>query len=132
MNTAEQRSWNMSRVPSKNTLLEVMVRRYLYSNGFRYRIKNTLPGRPDIIFPKKKIAVFVNGCFWHMHGCKLSNLPKTNIEFWLKKLTGNRIRDMETEFKLTSEGWKVIKLWQCDLKKRFYETMFTLTSLLNQ
>ena len=120
---AEQRSWNMSRIKSSNTGIEIKVRRYLFSHGYRYRIKTQLPGKPDIVFPGKKVAVFVNGCFWHLHGCKLSSIPKTNTEFWQKKLTANRDRDKLMEERLKSEGFKVIKLWQCELNRDFDSAM---------
>ena len=84
--TTEQSSRNMAKVRSKNTLLELRVRKELYARGYRYRLHYNLPGKPDIAFVKKKIAVFINGCFWHQHGCKKSKLPESNKEFWQSKL----------------------------------------------
>ena len=120
---AEQRSWNMSRIKASNTGIEIKVRRYLFLHGYRYRIKTRLPGKPDIVFPGKKVTVFVNGCFWHLHGCMLSSIPKTNTEFWEKKLTANRDRDKLMDERLKSEGFKVINLWQCELNRDFDSAM---------
>ncbi len=116
----------MSQIKGKNTKPEEMVRKYLFSQGFRYR-KNVrdLPGKPDIVLPKCKTCIFVNGCFWHKHeGCKYFVWPKNNAEFWRKKITGNAERDLRQQGELHSLGWKVIVIWECELKKgRFDETM---------
>ncbi|OPX88154.1 very short patch repair endonuclease [Pelotomaculum sp. PtaB.Bin117] len=123
VHSKEVRSYNMSRVKSKNTKLEEIVRKYLFSKGLRYR-KNvrTLPGCPDILLPKYKAAVFVNGCFWHVHeGHPCFKWPKSNTIFWQKKLNLNQIRDADNYKKLSVMGWKVIIVWQCELKKKCFE-----------
>lgn len=114
----ELRSLNMSRIPSKNTKPEEIVRKYLFKNGFRYR-KNvsTLPGKPDIVLPKYKTVVFVNGCFWHCHqGCKWFVPPKTNTEFWNAKFEYNVNRDKRNYRKLKELGWKIIIVWECEIR----------------
>lgn len=120
----------MSKIRSSDTALELKVRRYLFSNGFRYRIHYKLPGKPDIVFPKAKIAVFVNGCFWHIHGCKLSKIPATNTCFWKQKLSGNKQRDAEVTAALSEFGWKVIHLWECEIEENFEDSMAILRGLL--
>lgn len=113
------RSYNMSQIKSKNTKPENIVRTFLFSKGFRYR-KNykKLPGSPDIVLPKYKTIVFINGCFWHVHeNCRYFVWPASNIEFWKNKLEHNKKRDEENISKLTSMGWKVIVIWECELKK---------------
>ncbi len=117
--TKEIRSYNMSRIRSKNNKPEELVRKYLFSKGFRYR-KNVkaLPGCPDIVLPKYKTVIFINGCFWHMHeGCPFFVWPKSNEEYWTKKLIRNKERDYENQEKLKQMGWKVIIVWECELKK---------------
>jgi len=91
------------------------VRRAVFARGYRYRVRSTLPGKPDMVFPGRRIAVFINGCFWHMHGCSLSVIPGTNSEFWKRKLSKNRERDEEVRKKLEGDGWKVIVLWECEI-----------------
>lgn len=108
----------MSRIRGKNTKPEELVRKYLFSKGFRYR-KNvaSLPGKPDIVLPKYRVCIFVNGCFWHGHeGCKYFVWPKNNAEFWENKIYQNVHRDIKNNEKLTELGWKVIIVWECDLK----------------
>lgn len=109
----------MSQIRSKNTKPEEIVRKYLFSKGFRYRKNDKrYPGRPDIILPKYKTAIFVNGCFWHMHdGCPQFIMPKSNIEYWKPKLERNKRHDIENKIALEKQGWKVIVVWECDLKK---------------
>lgn len=112
------RSYNMSRIRGKNTKPELLVRKFLFAHGFRYRlhVKN-LPGNPDIVLPKYKTVIFVNGCFWHGHkGCRYFVLPKTRTEWWLQKIKGTWLRDKEAEIKLNVMGWKVITVWTCELK----------------
>lgn len=122
----EQRKRCMSHVRSKDTKPEVIVRKFLFANGFRYRLyKKDLPGRPDIVLPKYKTVIFINGCFWHGHlGCKYATIPKTNQEFWLAKIIGNIERDKLNYNKLHSLGWKVVEIWQCELKTEFRERTF--------
>ena len=117
--TQEQRHKNMQHIRSTGTKPEEMVRKYLFSQGFRYR-KNVakLPGKPDIVLPKYKTVIFVNGCFWHMHeGCKYFVWPKNNSEYWTKKITGNVERDKRNQAALEQEGWRVMVVWECELKK---------------
>ena len=116
--TPESRSRNMSRIPSKNTKPEETVRKYLFSQGFRYR-KNVsnLPGKPDIVLSKYNTVVFVNGCFWHAHqGCKWFVPPKSNSEFWQKKFAYNIERDEKNYNRLRDLGWKVIIVWECEVR----------------
>lgn len=115
----QTRSFNMSMIKGKNTKPEIVVRKYLFSKGFRYRINDKrYPGHPDIILPKYKTAIFVNGCFWHVHeGCADFVWPKTNVEFWRDKLKKNQIRDDRNYTLLREAGWKVIIVWECELGK---------------
>jgi DNA mismatch endonuclease (patch repair protein) len=112
------RSFNMSRIKGKNTKPEMLVRRFLFAHGFRYRLNvKTLPGKPDIVLPKYKTVIFINGCFWHGHkGCKYFVIPKTRTEWWLSKIKDTQKRDREAEIQLNVLGWKVITLWECQLK----------------
>lgn len=113
------RSYNMSRIRSSDTKPEEVVRKFLFSNGFRYRKNdNRYPGKPDIVLPKYKTVVFVNGCFWHAHeGCSCFVWPENNEEYWQKKLTNNAERDRRNYLALEQIGWKVIVLWECQLTK---------------
>ena len=114
----EARSRNMSNIPSKNTKPEETVRKYLFAQGFRYR-KNVskLPGKPDIVLPKYKTLVFVNGCFWHGHrGCKYFVPPKTNTEFWYTKFKYNQERDERNYQKLRDLGWRILIVWECEIR----------------
>lgn len=113
------RSYNMSCIKGKNTKPEEKVRKYLFSQGLRYR-KNEkrLPGTPDIVLPKYRTVIFVNGCFWHGHeGCRYFVVPKTNTDFWVNKIETNRQRDEKKTAELEQLGWKVIIIWECQLKK---------------
>ena len=115
----EVRSYNMSQIRAKENKPEILVRKYLFSRGLRYR-KNVkeLPGKPDIVIPKYRSVIFVNGCFWHMHeGCPKFVWPKSNEEYWIKKLNGNKRRDKANYEKLRNMGWKVIIVWECELKE---------------
>jgi len=126
------RSYNMSKIRSKNTKPEVIVRKFLFSQGFRYR-KNVriLPGCPDIVLQKYKTVIFINGCFWHVHeGCKYFVWPKSNVDFWNEKLIRNRCRDAENYTTLSNLGWKVIIVWECELKPTHINV--TLRKLSNQ
>ena len=117
--TKEKRSWNMSRIRSKNTKPEMIVRSFLFSKGFRYRLHNRkLPGKPDISNASKKIAVFVNGCFWHRHkNCKRSSIPKSNKEYWLNKLDNNIKRQEYSLNLLDKMGWNTFIIWECETKQ---------------
>ncbi len=129
--TPQKRSYNMSRIKATETKPEILVRKFLFSQGFRYR-KNVsnLPGKPDIVLKKYKTIIFVNGCFWHGHeNCRYFRLPKSNIDFWENKISGNKKRDAEIYKKLTDSGWNCITVWDCELKKDRREE--TLKRLLN-
>lgn len=108
----------MAAVKGKDTKPEMIVRKYLFSRGLRFRVQvRKLPGIPDIVLPKYKTVIFVNGCFWHGHeGCKHFRLPKSNVEFWQNKITRNIERDAETEAELMRLRWKVIRIWECEIK----------------
>ena len=126
VHTPEQRSYNMSRIRGKNTKPEELVRKYLFAQGLRYRKNDArFPGKPDIVLPKYKTVIFVNGCFWHAHnGCKYFVWPKSNVDFWKKKINGNIQRDLRNNKLLSEQGWNVIVIWECQLKKStFDETM---------
>ena len=131
--TPEQRSRCMSAVKGKDTKPEMIVRKYLFSKGLRYRLHvRSLPGNPDIVLPKYKTVVFINGCFWHGHeGCKYYRLPKTNIDFWESKITNNKNRDCQNEIKLEELGWRVIRFWECEIK-RVQDRNESLENLYNQ
>ncbi len=121
--TKEVRSFNMSRIHSKNTKPEEIVRKYLFSKGLRYRKNDKrFPGHPDIVLPKYKTIIFINGCFWHMHeGCSKFVLPKSNTDYWLPKLIRNKQRDTQNIQLLESRGWTVIIVWECELKNSIRE-----------
>lgn len=116
--TPEQRSERMARVRNRDTKPELMVRKALHTRGFRYRLHDArLPGKPDLVFPGRQKAVFVHGCFWHMHGaCALSRIPKSNLDFWQPKLEGNRARDAVQLEQLHALGWTVLVVWECELR----------------
>ena len=117
------RSYNMSRIKGKNTKPEEIVRKYLFSKGFRYRKNDKkLPGTPDIVLPKYKTVIFVNGCFWHGHkDCRYFVVPKTNTDFWLNKINTNIERDKRKQEALKELGWNVIVVWECELKPNLVE-----------
>ena len=118
--TKEKRSWNMSRIRSADTKPELIVRSFLHSIGFRFRLKNpVLPGNPDIILPRFKSVIFVHGCFWHRHkGCKYAYDPKTRVEFWQNKFAANVRRDENVAQKLKTLEWNQLILWECEIKNR--------------
>lgn len=128
----ETRSYNMSQIKGKDTKPEIIVRRYLFSKGLRYRKNDKrYPGSPDIVLPKYNTIVFVHGCFWHLHnGCKYAKIPKSNVDFWKNKLYGNKERDKRNQNILEEMGWNVITVWECQLKKDRQEQ--TLKRLLAQ
>lgn len=115
----EKRSNIMSNIHSKETKPEVLVRKFLFSKGFRFRKNVTqLPGTPDIVLKKYKTIIFINGCFWHGHNCKKASLPQTNYEFWKKKIDENKKRDTININQLKIFGWNIILLWQCEIKNK--------------
>lgn len=133
--TPEQRSYNMAAIKGKNTKPETIVRKYLFSEGFRYRKNDKrYPGTPDVVLPKYKTMIFVNGCFWHGHeGCKYFVWPKNNEEFWRKKITANIERDRRDFSQLEALGWNVIVVWECQLKpKTVKETLENLKAQLKE
>jgi len=113
----------MSHIRSKNTKPEQLVRQALWHNGFRYRLHvKSLPGKPDIVLPKYRIVIFINGCFWHGHeGCRYYVIPKTNTSFWQDKITSNKARDVRDGSALKESGWRVVTIWECELKKGVIE-----------
>ena len=132
--TPEQRKGNMKSIRSKDTKYDVLVRKALFAEGFRFRKNDKrLPGTPDIVLPKYKTVVFINGCFWHRHpGCKYATTPKTNVEFWNKKFEANVKKDISSRESLEAAGWNVVVLWECELKKDFDSAMNSLKqSVLN-
>ncbi|MBM6766304.1 DNA mismatch endonuclease Vsr [Faecalicoccus pleomorphus] len=131
--TKEQRHRNMSHIKSKNTSLEILVRKRLFRDGFRYRINvSNLPGKPDIVLPKYHTVIFVNGCFWHRHNCKLATMPKTHTDFWKRKFEQNVKNDLANHKKLRNLGWHVIILWECEIKEDFEQLMKITESEIKQ
>lgn len=124
----EERSYNMSRIRSKGNKPEEKVRKYLFSKGFRYRKNDRrLPGCPDIVLPKYKTVIFVNGCFWHKHDCPRFVWPSSNQEYWIPKIEGNVQRDERNHSQLKESGWNVIVIWECELKKKVFEETMART-----
>ena len=119
VHSKETRSYNMSRIKGKDTKPEVLVRKYLFSKGLRFRKNDKrYPGHPDIVLPKYKTIIFVHGCFWHFHeNCRYAVMPSSNVDFWEKKLNWNRLRDERNKKILSDMGWNVIVVWECQLKK---------------
>ena len=131
----EQRQKNMAAIHSKNTKPEILVRKFLFSRGFRYRLNHPrLPGHPDIVLRKYRTVIFVNGCFWHGHdGCKYFVLPKTNTEFWANKIKRNKERDIKEQKELAAMGWHCITIWECQLKSAVRDqTLESLAYTLNR
>ncbi len=117
VHSPEIRSYNMSRIKGKNSKPELLVRKWLWSQGYRYRLhRKNLPGTPDIVFPRQKKAVFVHGCFWHKHNCRYFRWPRTNSKFWKKKIEGNVRRDQKNYQNLIADGWSYFIVWECELK----------------
>ena len=132
--TPEQRHKNMSAIHSTATKPEIKVRRWLWQRGFRYRLNvKSVPGKPDVVLRKYRTAIFVNGCFWHGHeNCPKSHLPKTNMEFWSKKIECNKRNDKKNRETLEKNGWQVVVVWECELKSaEFEKTMLKVEHLLN-
>ena len=117
--TKEIRSYNMSQIRSKNSKPEETVRKYLFSKGLRFRKNDRrYPGHPDIVLPKYKTIIFVNGCFWHLHdGCRYAVIPSSNVDYWKPKLERNKERDIKIIEELSERGWNVIVVWECQLRK---------------
>jgi len=130
----ERRSWNMSKIKSKDTKPELKVRKILYKLGYRFRLhRKDLPGKPDIVLPKYKTAIFVNGCFWHRHNnCIEASRPKSNSEFWENKLNKNVERDLKKCQLLREDDWKVIVFWECELEGSEEENISIIKRRLNE
>lgn len=128
----EHRSWNMSRIRSKNTKPEIIIRSLLHKAGLRFRLHaKNLIGKPDLILPKYKTVIFVHGCFWHRHqGCKDATNPGTRTDFWQKKFTDNVERDKKVKLSLEEAGWKVIIIWECEIKKTNEELLSRISKEL--
>ena len=118
--TIEQRRRNMQAIKGKDSEIELLVRKFLHSRGFRFRLhQKELPGRPDVVLTKYNTVVFINGCYWHQHErCELSTMPKSRSEFWRDKLTKNKERDLRNIEKLETLGWNVVILWECDIQRK--------------
>ena len=129
--TTEKRSWNMSRIRGKDTSPELKIRRYLHSLGYRFRLhRSDLPGKPDIVLPKHKTVIFVNGCFWHHNeNCKKAAWPKTNKAFWKEKIEQNIKRDKRNILELEKMNWKLIVVWECEVNEFLRSS--TISSILN-
>lgn len=135
--TPEQRHSNMAAIRGKDTKPEMLVRKYLWAHGFRYRLNHgRLPGRPDIVMRKYRTCIFINGCFWHGHNAAIGDeivssdcckIPKSNTDFWVKKISKNKERDKEVQYSLAKMGWHCISIWECELKPSVREA--TLKSL---
>lgn len=115
--TPQQRKLNMSRIRGRDTKPEMLIRRGLHARGLRYRLQDrSLPGRPDLVFPKYRVVVLVHGCFWHGHNCPLFRLPATRTEFWTEKIRANQSRDQRSYKALKAQGWRILIIWECSLK----------------
>lgn len=132
--TPSQRHYCMSRIRGKATKPELLVRHWLWSHGYRYRLNvKSVPGKPDIVLRKYRTAIFVNGCFWHGHeGCSLYSVPKSNTDFWIAKVQRNRERDLQEYKALHDAGWQVIVIWECQLKSdKIDDTMRNVEHMLS-
>ena len=123
VHSPEQRSYNMSRIRGKDTKPEIIVRKWLWANGYRYRLyRKDLPGRPDIVISRYKTVVFINGCFWHHHdGCHYATIPATRPEWWTEKFLKTAERDRNAVQKLENAGWNVVTIWECEIRSGQYE-----------
>lgn len=130
--TREHRSWNMSRIKGRDTKPELLLRSLLHRAGFRFRVHaKDLPGKPDIVLPKYKVAIFVHGCFWHRHaGCRNATMPSTRAEFWSEKFRGNVERDARNIAAISDAGWSALTVWECDLKSDPEAVVASLTTTL--
>ena len=134
VHSPETRSYNMSRIRSKNTKPEKLLRSLLHREGFRFRIHDArLPGKPDIVLPKYKTVIFVNGCFWHRHeGCKYTTTPATRRDFWEEKFSGTVQRDRIKQQQLEQMGWSVFTVWECEIKQDADQVLKYLTDALHR
>ncbi|MEI6749028.1 MAG: DNA mismatch endonuclease Vsr [Bacteroidota bacterium] len=127
VHSEEVRSYNMSRIKGKDTKPEMLVRKFLFTKGFRYRLHDKrLPGKPDIVLPKYKTVLFIHGCFWHGHdGCRYFVVPKTRTDWWLNKIDNNKLNDLQSVRALVADGWRTIVIWECELKPNERESTFS-------
>ena len=135
IHTPQERHANMTAIHGKDTKPEMVVRRYLWGHGFRYRLNHPrLPGKPDIVMRKYRTCIFVNGCFWHGHeGCRYYTIPKTNTDFWVSKVRRNKERDLKVQRELAAMGWHSITIWECELKpSKREQTLKSLAFTLNK
>lgn len=132
--TPEKRSWNMAQIRSANTSVEVLVRKKLFSEGFRFRKNDKrYPGKPDIVLPKYHTVIFIHGCFWHRHeNCKRATTPKTRLDYWLPKFQKNVENDKKHQEELEKMGWNVIVVWECEVNNHFDDTMERIISKLKK
>lgn len=132
--SAERRSWNMSRIRGRDTRPERLLRSLLHREGFRFRLHDrSLPGKPDIVMKKHNAVIMVHGCYWHRHpGCRNTTTPSTRTDFWVEKFEGTVARDKRNQADLTALGWRVITVWECDLKKNPAQVMSDIRSRLNE
>lgn len=132
VHSQEIRSYNMSKIKGKNTKPEILVRKFLFANGLRYKLHDKkLPGKPDLVFPKYKTVIFIHGCFWHGHeGCRYFVIPKTKTKWWQDKINGNIQNDNKNISLIREMGWKVLTVWECDLKSDKREK--TLEALMKE
>ena len=123
----EKRRWNMQRIRSKDTSPELIVRSFLHRNGFRFRIcDKKLPGKPDIVLKKYMLIIQIRGCFWHQHpGCKRATIPSSNVEYWIPKLQKNVERDKQNDAILKQSGWRVVIIWECEVKNGRYKNILS-------
>lgn len=130
----ERRSEIMSHIKSKNTSIELLVRKQLFALGYRYRVNyKQLPGKPDIVFTKKKVAIFIHGCFWHGHeiGCRYSHIPQSRKEYWTEKINHTKERDISHIAKLESAGWRVLTIWECEIRKNFADVISRIQQFID-
>ncbi len=135
VHSPEQRSFNMSRIRSRNTRPEMIVRKWLWANGYRYRLhRKDLPGKPDIVLSKYRTVIFVHGCFWHRHGCRYTTVPSSRKEFWEKKFESNVQRDITNRKNLEKAGWNVLILWECEIKnsEKFKEIILSFMNEIHE
>ena len=132
VHSSERRSFNMSRIKGKDTKPELLVRKFLFSHGLRYRIhEKKLPGKPDLVFPKYQTVIFIHGCFWHGHkDCKYAVVPKTRTEWWVNKIEKNKLNDKKNASLLQDMGYRLLHVWECDLKPEKREK--TLNNILRE
>lgn len=132
--TPDQRSKNMQKIRSKNTTPELIIRRFLFRQGLRFRLHvKELPGKPDIVLPKYRAVIFVHGCFWHQHpGCKQASSPKSNSDYWKNKLSANQARDKKHTEALAQSGWRVFTIWECEVESKDQTKLFILVKQIKE